>query len=175
MHLARSNPLRKALESSPRLLLTAVDDYAFIPTTWRAAPGGPRENGAPTSYFATVQLRGPAEVLDGPAEKAALLRRQLEHFQPEADHGPVTPPYGRMLAGLRGLRRHIVRASAKFKFDDHKPTEHRAAVASRLWLRGTGRDHQAREQQLRRPAATERRSPDCDQLGTSLLITHKPA
>jgi hypothetical protein len=32
-----------------------------------------------------------------------------------------TPPYGRMLSGIRGLRLHITSMAAKFKYDDHNP------------------------------------------------------
>jgi transcriptional regulator len=37
-----------------------------------------------------------------------------------------------MLAGIRGLRLHIETVAAKFKYDDHKPEQHRTAVADRL-------------------------------------------
>jgi transcriptional regulator len=59
-------------------------------------------------------------------------------------------PYARMLAGIRGRRLTVVGVTAKFKYDDHKPAEHRQRVAGRLAERGLHQDQRAREEQLRR-------------------------
>jgi transcriptional regulator len=133
--------------------MSVLDDYAYIPTTWRAKAGGLDEDGVPTSYYSAVQLTCRAEIVDEPQGKAELLRRQLAHFQPQGDHAQVAvdlPPYGRMLSGIRGLRLHITSVAAKFKYDDHNPQEHRARVAERLESRGSDRDHFAATQQRRR-------------------------
>ncbi len=153
VHLARPNPVWRLIEAQPRVVMAVVDDGAYIPSTWREAPDGPARAGVPTSYYAAVQLRCQAEIVDAPADKAELLRRQLRSMQPQHDHAAVhvgEPPYGRLLPGIRGLRLHVVDVLAKFKFDDHKPAEHRLAVADRLQQRGQGHDHGARAQQLRR-------------------------
>jgi transcriptional regulator len=155
IHLARPNPVWANIAADPNVVVTVIDDYAYIPTTWRARAGGPDEDGVPTSYYAAVQLRCVAEIVDDPTSKADLLTRQLAHFQPAGDHADVavgTPPYGRMLAGIRGLRLNVTGVNAKFKYDDHNPTEHRAKVASRLTTRDTGRDTAAAHQQQRRLA-----------------------
>lgn len=153
VHLARTNPVWPAIVAQPKVLMSVVDDYAFIPSTWRADAGGPEENGVPTSYYAAVQLACRAEIVDDPRDKADLLSRQLTHFQPAGDHAAVAvdqPPYGPMLADIRGLRLNIERVTAKFKYDDHDPEQHREAVADRLDLRGIGRDAGAAGQQRRR-------------------------
>jgi transcriptional regulator len=161
VHLARPNPVWPLVERDPRVTLSVVDDYAFIPTAWRAPQGTPPEQGVPTSYYAAVVLRCQAELVDDPDQKAALLRRQLAHFQPAGSYAEVAvgeAPYGRLLSGIRGLRLHVVGVSVKFKYDDHKPHEHRTAVAAQLQQRALGRDLAARGQQLRRlrhTAATE--------------------
>jgi transcriptional regulator len=155
VHLARPNPVWAGVEADPQVVVSVVDDYAYVPTTWRAKAGGPDEDGVPTSYYAAVQLRCRAEIVDDPAEKAELLTRQLAHFQPAGDHAQVAvsvPPYGRMLSGIRGLRLHVTGVAAKFKYDDHNPTEHRDRVATRLTTRATGRDTGAAAQQRRRLA-----------------------
>ncbi|WP_069812528.1 FMN-binding negative transcriptional regulator [Streptomyces sp. TP-A0874] len=153
IHLARPNPVWKAIERNPNVLLTVVGDYAFIPGPWRAKAGTPPDDGVPTSYYTAVQFTCRADIIDDPEAKAALLRSQLSHFQPEGDHAPVAvdqPPYGRMLPGIRGLRLEVTEVLAKFKYDDHKPVEHRTAVADRLTARGQGFDVPAARQQLRR-------------------------
>ncbi|HEX4221024.1 MAG TPA: FMN-binding negative transcriptional regulator [Pseudonocardiaceae bacterium] len=152
LHLARPNPIWPALELRGEATLSVLDEYAFIPSTWRAGEIRPVENGVPTSYYANVQLRCAARILDDPAEKAALLRQQLGHFQPTGDHGPVEAdegPYHRQLPGIRGIELTVNQVRAKFKYDDKKP-ELQTDIAAKLNQRGTGRDVSAAAQQLRR-------------------------
>ncbi|MFF3989888.1 FMN-binding negative transcriptional regulator [Streptomyces sp. NPDC001797] len=153
VHLAKPNPVWKAIEHDPDVVFAVIGDYAFVPGPWRANPGIPPTDGVPTSYYAAVQFTCRAEIVDDPEAKAELLRRRLAHFQPDGDHAPVAvdqPPYGRMLSGIRGLRLEVTDVRAKFKYDDHKPVEHRSTVAERLTERGHGLDVPAARQQLRR-------------------------
>jgi hypothetical protein len=89
VHLARPNPVWANIAADPNVVVAVVDDYAYVPTTWRAKAGGPDEDGVPTSYYAAVQLRCVAEIVDDPTDKADLLSRQLAHFQPTGDHAEV--------------------------------------------------------------------------------------
>ncbi|MEY2241811.1 FMN-binding negative transcriptional regulator [Streptomyces sp. BF23-18] len=153
IHLARPNPVWKAIEAGPDVTFTVTGDYAFIPGPWRATPDVPPTDGVPTSYYAAVQFTCRATVVDEPEAKAELLRRQMAHFQPEGDHAaiePDRPPYGRMLTGIRGLRLDVTAVRAKFKYDDHKPVEQRTDTARRLTERDTGLDGPTAAQQLRR-------------------------
>jgi transcriptional regulator len=154
-HLARPNPLWAALEAGPRVTLSVVDDYTFIPGPWHAPEGAPPEHGTPTSYYAAVQLLCRAHVVDDPQEKADLLHRQLAHFQPHGDYAPVLPgeaPFGRMLPGIRGLRLEVTDVRAKFKFGGNKPRETQQRVNGLLAERGGPGDAAARTHQLRRLA-----------------------
>ncbi|MCX5556027.1 FMN-binding negative transcriptional regulator [Streptomyces sp. NBC_00038] len=152
-HLARPNPLWPALEANPVVLLSVVDDYAFIPGPWQAPPEAPPEHGTPTSFYTAVQLRCTAHVVDDPEEKAELLNRQVGHFQP--DGGSATAavgkaPYGRLLSGIRGLRLEVTDVRAKFKYASHKPAEVQERIATGLAARGGPGDAAAREHQMRR-------------------------
>ncbi|NKQ23544.1 FMN-binding negative transcriptional regulator [Streptomyces galbus] len=153
VHLARPNPVWAAIERDPDVALTVIGDYAFVPGPWRAPAGTPPAEGVPTSYYTAVRFTCRARIVDDPQDKADLLRRQLAHFQPDGDHATVAadrPPYGRMLSGIRGLRLDVTDVQAKFKYDDHKPVEHRTAVAGHLTARDQGLDAPAARQQLRR-------------------------
>jgi transcriptional regulator len=153
LHLARPNPVWAALAAGPRVTLSVVDDQAFIPGPWHALPGEPAGYGTPTSYYAAVQLLGIAHVLDDPQEKAELLRRQLGHFQPDGGTAPVVPgqePFGRRLAGIRGVRIDVTDVRAKFKFGGNKPAQVQGHVAELLADRGAPGDAAARAHQLRR-------------------------
>ncbi|MGW3099240.1 FMN-binding negative transcriptional regulator [Streptomyces sp. NPDC001102] len=151
-HIARPNPLWPALEAGPEVLLSVVDDYVYAPGYWQVAPDEPAEHGTPTSYYAAVQLRCLAHLVDDPTEKAALLNRQLGHFQPEGGSAEVAVgevPYGRLLSGLRGLRLEVVDVRAKFKYAGRKPQVQERVLAG-LAERGGPRDAAAREHLLRR-------------------------
>ncbi|OEJ97186.1 FMN-binding negative transcriptional regulator [Streptomyces thermolilacinus] len=156
-HLARPNPLWPALEANPRVVLSVVDDYVFVPGPWAAPEGAPPEHGTPTSFYAAVQLVCTARVVDDPAEKAALLNEQVAHFQPEGGTAPAAPgeaPFGRLLAGLRGLRLEVTEVRPKFKYALHKPRYVQDGIAAGLAERDGPRDAAARAHQSRRRAHT---------------------
>lgn len=152
-HLARPNPLWRALEANPRVLLSVVDDYVYVPGPWQAAPDTPPEHGVPTSFYAAVQLSCTAHVVDDPAAKADLLNRQVGHFQPEGGSARAAAgeaPYGRLLSGIRVLRLEVTDVRAKFKYAGKKAEEVRQQMAAALTTRNGPRDAAALEHLVRR-------------------------
>jgi transcriptional regulator len=148
LHLAKPNPVWEALAERPRALLSVFGAYTYIPGHWNQD-----EYGVPTSYYAAVQLSCDAEVLDDPADVAAILERQLAHFQPEGKHAPVEPGdnrYGNLLGSIRGIRLAVTDVRAKFKFGTNRTVEHRKAVAAKLAERGRPLDLEARANVMRR-------------------------
>jgi len=148
LHLARPNPVWEALAERPRALLSVFGAYTFIPGHWNQD-----EYGVPTSYYAAVQLACDVEVVDEPAGIAAILERQLAHFQPEGKHAPVEPgdnPYGKLLGSIRGIRLSVTDVRAKFKFGANRTVEHREAVAAKLAERDRPLDVEARTNLVRR-------------------------
>ncbi len=142
LHLARPNPVWEALAERPRALLSVFGAYTFIPGHWNQD-----EYGVPTSYYAAVQLACDAEVIDDPAGVAAILERQLAHFQPEGKHAPVEPgenPYGVRLTSIRGIRLTVTDVRAKLKFGSNRSVEHREVIATKLEERGAPLDLEAR-------------------------------
>jgi transcriptional regulator len=154
LHLAKPNPVWEALAERPRALLSVFGAYAYVAGHWNQD-----EYGVPTSYYAAVQLACDAEVVDDPAAVAAILERQLAHFQPEGKHAPVEPGenrYGKLLGSIRGIRLSVTDVRAKFKFGGNRTVEHRRAVAAKLAERGGPLDLEARGQVLRRIDAESR-------------------
>jgi transcriptional regulator len=148
LHLAKPNPVWQALAERPRALLSVFGAYAYVAGHWNQD-----EYGVPTSYYAAVQLACDAEVIDDPAQIAAILERQLAHFQPEGKHAPVEPGdnrYGTLLGSVRGIRLSVTDVRAKFKFGANRTVEHRRVVATKLAERGEPLDLEAREHLLRR-------------------------
>lgn len=155
LHLAKANPLWPALELRGEAMLTVVDDYAHIPGTWRPQDGDPPDHGVPTEFYAAAQLSGTVEIVDEPAAKAELLRRQLGAYGMAADHADVNTgdsPYAKQLNAIRGIVLHLTETRAKFKFDDRRTVDVQREVARRLAERATGRDLGAYRQAVRRLA-----------------------
>jgi transcriptional regulator len=153
LHLAKPNPVWAALAERPRVLLTVVDDYAYVPSAWQAVPGTPTELGVPTSYYATVQLSCDVEVIDDPDAKAAILRGQLAHHEPDGGYlepDVVHEHFRRRLPGIRGLVLTVTSVRAKFKYGGNKEPAHRELLAEHLAERDGPADAVAREHLLRR-------------------------
>ena len=153
LHLARPNPVWAALAERPRALLTVVADFVYVPAAVNADTGDDPALGVPTSYYAAVQAEVDVEVVDDPVAKAAILARQLRHFEPDSTR--VTPGIDvesdvRQMPGIRGLRLTITGVNAKFKFGGNKTREHRAEIAAALQTRNGPRDAAARRRLLSR-------------------------
>lgn len=91
--------------------------------------------------------------MDDPAEKAALLNRQVDHFQPRgvsARAAAGEEPYGRMLAGIRVLRLEVTDVRAEFTYAGRKQAEVQERIAAGLAARGGPGDARGREHLLRR-------------------------
>lgn len=148
LHLARPNPVWEALAERPRAMLSVFGAYTYVPGHWNQD-----EYGVPTSYYAAVQLACDAEVVDDPERVAAILERQLGHFQPEGLHAPVTAGdtrYSKLLPSIRGLRLTVTDVRAKLKFGTNRTAEHRAVIAAKLAERGGPLDLEARAHVLDR-------------------------
>ena len=154
LHLARPNPVWRALDADPHVVLAFTGDWAYVEAAWNADPGTDPTLGVPTSYYTGVQLLCRAEVVDDPDEKAAILATQLAHFEPPASTrvtpGTAVESDRRQLPGIRGLRLRVEAVRAKMKYGGNKTAEHRAVIADRLAGRDAPGDRAAREHLLRR-------------------------
>ena len=154
LHLAKPNPVWARLEADPRAMVTIIDAYVYIPSSWNAVPPRTPFVGVPTSYYAAVQATGDVEIVDDPAEVAAILRRQLGHFQPEGGHAPVDAEpdgaYTKLLGAIRGIRLTITGVRAKLKYGGNRTVEQRTAIANSLADRSGAFDAEARDHVMRR-------------------------
>lgn len=154
LHLARANPVWRALAERPRALFTVVADHVYVPAAVNADAGDDPALGVPTSYYAAVQVEVDVEIVDDPKAKAAILARALSQFEPE-DSQRVAPGVDvesdrRLMPGIRGLRLTITGVSAKFKYGGNKTQEHRADIAAALQARDGPMDAAARHRLMSR-------------------------
>jgi transcriptional regulator len=149
LHLARPNPVWRAIDENPTVLLSVAVDWAFVPSAWKAIEDEDPAVGIPTTYYAAVQLRCDATIVDDPAGKLSILRRQLGVFEPEIGHADPAV-HERKLPGIRGLRLTIRAVTGKFKYGGNVDDAHRRAIAERLAARNRPGDGAAREHLERR-------------------------
>lgn len=148
LHLARPNPVWRAVEENPAVVLSVVADWTYVPAAWKAVGEEDPALGIPTSYYAAVQLVGRAEVVTGD-DLLPLLRTQLAHFEPGS--GVADPEAHRdELRSIRGLRLVAETVHAKLKYGGNADAEHQAAVVDRLSERRAPGDLAARDHLLRR-------------------------
>src|SRR5436190_2341681 len=81
-HLARPNPMWRALEENPTAMVVVTGDETYVPAAWKAIGDEDPAHGIPTEYYASVQLVGAVTVYDDDVTKLALLRRQLAAYEP---------------------------------------------------------------------------------------------
>jgi transcriptional regulator len=154
LHLARPNPVWRALDERPVVLLSIAGDWAYVPSAWKAIGDEDPALGIPTTYYAAAQLICDVTVIDDNERKMAILRRQLGAVEPELAHADPRV-HLRQLPGIRGLQLAIREVTAKFKYGGNVDLDHRSAVAERLAARGGPGDASARRQLLRRMAAED--------------------
>ncbi len=149
LHLARPSPIWSAIAENPVVTLSVAGDWAFIPSAWKAVGDEDPRWGIPTTYYAAVQISGPATVIDDTDGVADILRASLTELQPAVD---VVDPleHGAKLRTIRGLRLAIEDVVAKFKFGGNVDREHRAANVDRLRRRDGPGDRAAADHVIRR-------------------------
>jgi transcriptional regulator len=155
LHLAAGNPVFEAIAEQPRVLLSVAGDWAYIPSDWKTLEGEDPALGLPTTYYGAVQLIGTATVLCAPEAVAAVLRLQLETYQPGVEIADPSEAHPAKLAGIRAIRIAIEDVRAKFKFANNVDAEHRQAVVARLRARARAGDGAAASHVLRRLRASQ--------------------
>jgi len=153
LHLAKANPVWKALRENARCIFSIVTAVTYVPTSWEAPPGTDPEWGIPTSHYASVQLDCTASPTDDHGELRQYLGHQLATMQPDERFGdPLDEqaPYLDELSRIRGLRLDIDEVRAKFKFDGAEPVEVRRQVVAGYERRNLPGDAEATAHLLRR-------------------------
>ena len=153
LHLVRANPVFEALAENPRVLLSVADDWAFIPSSWKAIGDEDPALGIPTTYYAAVQLVGTARVHDDgrrPGRWPPSCDASSAAFQPEVAVADPDEAHAAKLLGILGIEIRVERVSAKFKYGGNVDEAHRHAVVERLRGRGGTGDEAAADQVVRR-------------------------
>ena len=153
LHLVRANPVFEALAENPRVVLSVAEDWAFIPSAWKAIDAEDPALGIPTTYYGAVQLVGTAVVHDerhgtggGGRDSSAPAGR----FQPELEVADPAEAHAAKLRGILGIEiaSSGCRPSSSTAATSTRPTG--MAVVARLRERGGPGDAAAADHVERR-------------------------
>ncbi len=135
-HVARANPLWRALEGGAPCLVQFQGPQAYVSPSWYASKAV-HHKVVPTWNYAVVQARGVARV----TTDAAWLLRQLgdltaaqEGQMPAPWHIGDAPPgfVDGLLPALVGIELPVERLQGKWKVSQNRPEADRAGVADGL-------------------------------------------
>ena len=155
LHLARPNPVWKALDADPHVVLALTGDYTYVEAEWNTEPG--HRPGVRRAHVvlhrraAALPRRGrrrPGREGRDPAPPSSTTSSRPT---PSASHRrPDNESDRRQLPGIRGLRLHLEGVRAKMKYGGNKTPEHRREIADHLAERDGPMDSAARDHLLRR-------------------------
>jgi transcriptional regulator len=138
-HVARANPVWRALEQESVLVFQGAD--AYITPSWYEAK---REHGkvVPTWNYAVVHAHGIARAIEDKEWLRALVTRLTEtHEAEEASAWKVTDApadyVDKMLAAIVGIEIPVTRLVGKWKVSQNRPQVDRKAVVEGLRARAT--------------------------------------
>lgn len=123
------------LARTRQVTFAVAKEYAVIPSTFSDSPVACPA----TAFFKSVNIKGYADAVADPAEKAAALTALMEKLQPEGGYAPIDPEdprYTQMLKAVAVVRVSIEEISAKFKFGQNLTEGRRDMIIGRLEERG---------------------------------------
>ncbi len=124
-HFAKANSHWKALAGSETLVVFSGPHSYVSPTLYNESLS------VPTWNYIAVHAYGTLEVIEGDAEKGALLAGLIQANEPAYAEQWAGMPEGfrrTMLAGIVGFRIRIARLEGKFKLSQNRPEADRRNV-----------------------------------------------
>jgi transcriptional regulator len=138
MHLVRSNPILRLLDTPQDALLAVMGPDGYVSPNWYGA-----DDQVPTWNYAAVQIRGTLEALDH-ATMHDMLDRQSAHFEDQLPKTPwttakMTPDVlEKMMRQIVPCRMTITDVQSTFKLNQNKPDDVRLRAADAMESSGIG-------------------------------------
>ena len=138
MHLVRSNPILRLLDTPQDALLVVMGPDGYVSPDWYGA-----NDQVPTWNYAAVQIRGTLEALDH-ATMHDMLDRQSAHFEDQLPKTPwttakMTPDVlEKMMRQIVPCRMTITDVQSTFKLNQNKPDDVRLRAADAMESSGIG-------------------------------------
>ncbi len=138
MHLVRSNPILRLLDTPQDALLAVMGPDGYVLPDWYGA-----DDQVPTWNYAAVQIRGTLEALDH-ATMHDMLDRQSAHLEDQLPKTPwttakMTPDVlEKMMRQIVPYRMTITDVQSTFKLNQNKPDDVRLRAADAMESSGIG-------------------------------------
>jgi len=138
MHLVRSNPILRLLDTPQDALLAVMGPDGYVSPDWYGA-----DDQVPPWNYAAVQMRGTLEALDQ-ATMHDMLDRQSAHFEDQLPKTPwttakMTPDVlEKMMRQIVPCRMTITDVQSTFKLNQNKPDDVRLRAADAMESSGIG-------------------------------------
>ena len=117
-HLARANLHQQSLHDGQRVTAVFNGPQAYVSPTWYTEP-----HNVPTWNYIAVHVQGSVVRIDTAAQKDVLLKRLIQHLEPNyAAHWRGLPSdyQQRLLAAIVGFRLQIDQIDGKFKLSQNR-------------------------------------------------------
>ena len=129
-HMARANPHWGWLSQQKRLMAVFSGPSAYVsPRHYESVKN------VPTWNYAALHAYGGIELIDGPADKDALLKRLIGRFEPEyAEQWRGLPEdyQHKLLGAIVGFRIRVTRWELKLKLSQNRPAVERGRIREAL-------------------------------------------
>lgn len=155
MHLVRSNPIVRLLDTRQDALLAVTGPDGYVSPDWYGAV-----DQVPTWNYTAVQIRGTLVKLDQ-ADMHDMLDRQSEHFENQLPKTPwttakMTPDVlEKMMRQIVPCRMTITDVQSTFKLNQNKPDDVRLRAADAMAQSGIGMETTALAGLMRNPPETD--------------------
>ncbi|MDF2962131.1 MAG: flavin-nucleotide-binding protein [Paenibacillus sp.] len=134
-HGSRVGTKMEHLKNDPRVSFSVAKEYAIIPSTF----SDPKLACPATSYFKSVLIKGYAEPVTDPNQKASALTAFMQKLQPEGGYAPIDPQdpdYAPHIKATAVVCIRITDMSAKFKFGQNVKEPRFSKITEGLQERG---------------------------------------
>jgi transcriptional regulator len=136
-HLSRGNPLAAALADGAPVLAVVTGPDAYVSPDWYG-----QDDQAPTWNYLSVEMEGPARVLDQDGAIAVLddlsarFEARLAPKPPWTRHKMTPGRFEVLLGGIVAYEVALTRLEGIWKLGQNKPAEARAGVIAALEAQG---------------------------------------
>ena len=151
LHLVRSNPIARVLQSPLEVLLCVTGPDGYVSPDWYGA-----DDQVPTWNYVAVQMRGQLELLEH-TTMHDMLERQSAHFEDQLPKPPwttakMTPEVlDKMMRQIVPCRMTITDVQSTFKLNQNKPDDVRLRAADGMAASGIGQETAALAALMRDP------------------------
>ena len=139
-HSAPEGEKYESLKASDKITFHVNIPLSVIPSYWISV----KSAGGATQFYKSVQVKGRAFFIEDLTEKADILQKLMEKYQPEGGFKEIKPDdkmYTNLLRNTAVLGIRVEKVTAKIKLGQQYPQERRLALIEKLEERGHQMDH----------------------------------